>query len=196
MEPADRPRCRVVALGSGAGQALNRLVRGGQAAGVDVVAVNTDAPDLRRSAATVRVQLGAALVRGLGAGGDAEIGRLCALADAAAIREALVGAGEVVLLVGLGAGTGSGAARPVCDIVRELGVRVRAVVTLPLAFEGRRRARVAATALAQLREALGADCIVVGGEAASSTEGTPLTMVEQFARLDEAMIEAISAPPA
>jgi cell division GTPase FtsZ len=68
------------------------------------------------------------------------------------------------------------------------------VATLPLAFEGRRRARVAAAALAELREALGPDCIVVGGESAKSTEGVPLTMVEQFARLDEAMVEAISAP--
>ena len=194
MEATDQPRRRVVALGGGAGKALNRLIRGGRASGVDFVAMNTDAQYLRRSASSVRVQIGVALVRGLGAGGDAEVGRLCALADAAAIREALVGAGEVVLAVGLGAGTGSGAARPVCDIARELGVRVRAVVTLPLAFEGRRRARVAATALVELREALGPDCIVVGGEATSSTEGAPLTMVEQFARLDEAMVEAISAP--
>src|SRR5688572_24135932 len=120
---------------------MNRLVRGGRAAGVDVVAMNTDVQDLRRSAASVRVQLGTAVVRGLGAGGDAEVGRECALSDSAAIRASLAGACDVVLLVGLGGGTGSGAALPVCEVVRDLGIRVRAVVTLPFAFEGRRRAR-------------------------------------------------------
>lgn len=195
MEATDQPRRRVVALGSGAGQALNSLVRSGQSAGVDVVAMDTDAQSLRRSAASVRVQLGVALVRGLGASGDEDVGRQSALADATAIREALANAGDVVLLVALGAGTGSGAARPVCDNARGLGLRVRAVVTLPLAFEGRRRARVAAAALAELRETLGADCIVVGHAGAEPTNGAALTMIEQFARLDEAMAEALAALP-
>lgn len=157
--------------------------------------MDTDAQSLRRSAASVRVQLGVALVRGLGTSGDVEVGQQSALADDAAIREALANAGEVVLWVALGAGTGSGAARPVCDIARGLGLRVRAIVTLPLAFEGRRRARVASVALAELRETLGADCVVVGDDAAASPGGATLTMAEQFARLDEAMAEALATVP-
>lgn len=157
--------------------------------------MNTDVQDLRRSAAPVRVQLGATVVRGLGAGGDPEVGRHCALADTVVIREALAGASDVVLLVGLGGGTGSGAAGSICEIAKGLGARVRAVVTLPLAFEGRRRERVASTALAELREALGEDCVVVSLGDPASTEGPPPTMAEQFARLDEAVADALAALP-
>jgi cell division protein FtsZ len=157
--------------------------------------MNTDVQDLRRSAAPVRVQLGVSVVRGLGAGGDPEVGRDCARADAMVIGEALAGASDVALLVGLGGGTGSGAAGSICEIARGLGARVRAVVTLPLAFEGRRRARVAATALAELREALGEDCIVVSLGEPASTGGPPPTMAEQFARLDGAMAEGLAALP-
>ncbi|MFZ5480655.1 MAG: hypothetical protein ACOZNI_28085 [Myxococcota bacterium] len=195
MEPANPTRRRVIALGGGACNAMNRLVRDGKAAGVDLVAMNTDAQDLRRAAASIRVQLGTTVVRGLGAGGDAEVGQRCALDDSAAVHDAITGASDVVLLVGLGGGTGSGAALPVCDLARDLGVRVRAVVTLPFAFEGRRRARVAAEALERLREKLGADCIVVGEGIATPAGGAPVTMAEQFARLDEAMIAALATLP-
>lgn len=172
----------MAALGGGAGKALNHLLRTG-AVDATCVAVNTDAHDLRRSLAPTKLQIGAQLVRGLGCGGDAELGRACALADRAAIGEILVGVGLAILLVGLGGGTGSGGAPVVCEVATEVGARILVVATLPFPYEGRRRRRVADEALTVLTRAAGGCAIVA--DTAVPPEGEPrVTMQDLFARSD------------
>lgn len=162
----------------------------GGAGVADCAYLDTDVQDLRRSVVPVRVQMGKALCRGLACGGDGETGHAAAIEDRGAIIEALSGPGEVVLLVALGGGAGSGASPVVCELARAGGALVRAVVTLPRSFEGRRRARLAAETLVQLRESLGAGCVVVGEE--GPPDGVRLTMVEHFAQLDAAMAEGLA----
>ncbi len=178
-------RSQILALGGGASNALDHLIRtGGLAA--SLVAVNTDAQDLRRSLAPTKLQIGAQLIRGLGCGGDPEVGRDCAFADRPALGAVLAGAELVVVLVGLGGGTGSGVAPVVCEVAGELGGRVLVVATLPYPFEGRRRRRVADDALAALTEAARGRVIVAETPTPPESEAR-VTMQELFARSDSAM---------
>lgn len=179
----------VLALGGGASNALNHIVRTGGLPGA-LVAVNTDAQDLRRSLAPTKLQLGAQLIRGLGCGGDAEVGRDCALADRSALTGALAGVDLVIVLVGLGGGTGSGVAPVLCDVAAELGVEVVVVATLPYPFEGRRRRRVAEDALAALTQAARGRVIVAGTPTPPESEAR-VTMQELFARSDGAMASIV-----
>lgn len=184
-------RIRLLALGSGAGHALNHLVRTGGLASPGI-AVNTDVQDLRRSLAPTKLQLGSQIVRGLGCGGDPEVGRDGALADRAALEAALAGADLVVVVAGLGGGTGSGAAPVVCTVAADLGVKVLAVVTLPFPFEGRRRRRVAEETMVALREAA-AGRVVVAETPIPPEDGPRITMQELFARSDDAVAQLVRA---
>ncbi|HEX8295494.1 MAG TPA: cell division protein FtsZ [Chthoniobacteraceae bacterium] len=141
-------RVKIVGLGGAGGNALDRLVLDG-VPGAELVAMNTDAQALAASISTEKVQLGRNTTRGLGAGGDPEIGYAAAEESLDDIQASLQGAKMVFLCVGLGGGTGSGAARLVASIARQQGALVVAFATMPFVFEGRRR-------LAQAEEALGA----------------------------------------
>jgi cell division protein FtsZ len=181
----------VVALGSGASHALNHLLRTGGLPAT-VIAANTDVQDLRRSLSPTKLQLGASVVRGLGCGGDAEVGRDAALADREPIAQALAGAELVIVLAGLGGGTGSGAAPVVCGVASDLGIPAIAVVTLPFPFEGRRRRRVADEALVALRQA--ADGRVVVADTPVPPEGGErLPMQALFARSDASVAAIVRA---
>jgi cell division protein FtsZ len=118
----------------------------------DVVAINTDVQSLTSSVATRKVQLGRSVSRGLGAGGDPEVGYHAALESADEIREALADSDVIFICAGLGGGTGSGAAPYVAQAAREAGALVIAFVTLPFAFEGKRRNTQAREALARISE--------------------------------------------
>ena len=176
---------RVLALGSGAGRVVNRMIRDG-AVDADFIALNADAQDLKRSLARTKVLLGAKTTRGLGAGGDDELGHEVVLADQPLVEAALDGAQLVILVACLGGGTGSGGASLVCEFARARGAAVCAVVATPFPFEGRRRRRVAEHALAGLQGSLGPACVVVGVEV---EEGLP--MQRAFAALDERMADAV-----
>lgn len=182
---------QILALGGGASNALNHLIRAGGVPAT-LVAVNTDAQDLWRSLAPTKLQLGAHLVRGLGCGGDPEVGRDCAHADRPALAAVLAGAELVVVLAGLGGGTGSGAAPVVCEVAAELGVGVLAVVTLPFPFEGRRRRRVAEDALVALMQAAGGRVVVADTPVPPDGEQR-LTMQELFARSDATVANIVRA---
>ena len=143
-------RIKIVGLGGAGSNALDRIVLDGPP-GAELVAINTDMQALTGSVAGEKVQLGRATTRGLGAGGDPEIGYAAAEEAAGEIRAAFEGAQMVFLCVGLGGGTGSGAARIVASLARETGALVVAFATLPFAFEGRRRMVQAQEALAALR---------------------------------------------
>lgn len=135
-------RIKVVGVGGGGGNAVNHMVRRGLV-GVEFIAMNTDAQDLKRSLAGRRFQLGQQLTKGLGAGADPEVGREAALEDRERIAELIAGADMVFVTAGMGGGTGTGAAPVVCEVARELGALTVGVVTRPFGFEGHRRKRQA-----------------------------------------------------
>jgi cell division protein FtsZ len=142
---------KIASVGGAGLNALDRIILDGLER-ADVVAINTDVQSLTSSVATRKVQLGRGVSRGLGAGGDPEVGYQAALESADEIREALADSDVIFICAGLGGGTGSGAAPYVAQAAREAGALVIAVVTLPFAFEGKRRNTQAREALARLSE--------------------------------------------
>ena len=133
-------RIKVVGVGGGGGNAVNRMVAS-SLGGVDFIVVNTDAQALTLNEAPVRLQIGERLTKGLGAGADPAIGRKAALDDTEQLIQALDGADMVFVAAGLGGGTGTGAAPVIASLASELNALTIAVVTKPFAFEGKRRNR-------------------------------------------------------
>jgi cell division protein FtsZ len=142
---------KIVSVGGAGLNALDRIVLDGLET-ADVVAINTDVHSLTSSVATRKVQLGRSVSRGLGAGGDPDVGYQAALESADEIREALTDARVIFICAGLGGGTGSGAAPYIAQAAREAGALVIAFVTLPFRFEGKRRNAQAREALARFSE--------------------------------------------
>jgi cell division protein FtsZ len=142
---------KVVGVGGAGSNVLDRIVLDGLDK-ADLIAINTDVQSLASSVASSKVQLGRTVTRGLGAGGDPEVGYNAAFESADEIRHALTDARMIFICTGLGGGTGSGAAPAVAQVARENGSLVLAFATLPFAFEGKRRLAQAREALAKLRE--------------------------------------------
>ena len=142
---------KIVSIGGAGLNALDRIVLDGLER-ADVVAINTDVQSLASSVAPHKVQLGRSVTRGLGAGGDPELGYQAAVESADEIREALADARMIFICAGLGGGTGSGAAPYIAQLAREAGSLVVAFATLPFAFEGKRRGAQARDALARFNE--------------------------------------------
>ena len=142
---------KVVGIGGAGSNALDRVVLDGIEKS-DLIAINTDVQSLASSVAARKVQLGRSVTRGLGAGGDPELGYEAAVESADEIRQALVDARLIFICAGLGGGTGSGAAPLVAQLAREAGSLVIAFATLPFSFEGKRRAAQAQEALVRLNE--------------------------------------------
>src|SRR5574337_794523 len=149
----DSAKIKVIGVGGGGGNAVNRMIAA-DVRGVDFLVANTDAQALQVSKASVKIQLGAKLTKGLGAGANPEIGRRAALEDTEKIIEALEGADMVFVTSGLGGGTGTGGAPIVACLARELGALTVGVVTKPFAFEGRRRMAQAEYGLSELGQAV------------------------------------------
>ena len=146
-------KIKVIGVGGGGGNAVNRMIDA-QLEGVEFTVANTDLQALSVSKASVKIQLGAKLTKGLGAGANPEIGRRAALEDTDKIIDVLDGADMVFITAGLGGGTGTGGAPIVAGLARELEALTVAVVTKPFAFEGKRRMMQAEQGLAELSEAV------------------------------------------
>src|SRR5205809_2802427 len=131
-------RIKVIGVGGGGGNAVNRMVRTGLD-GVEFIVANTDLQALRSNAASLKLQIGSKLTKGLGAGADPAVGRSAALEDTEKILQALDGADMIFVTTGLGGGTGTGAAPVIASLASELGALTVAVVTKPFKFEGRKR---------------------------------------------------------
>ncbi len=142
---------KVIGVGGAGGNAVNRMISS-SLTGVDFIVANTDAQVLAESSALNKVQIGRNLTKGLGAGGDPEVGRRAAQEDADALAEILDAADMVFVTAGMGGGTGTGAAPVIAEIAREQGALTVAVVTRPFTFEGRRRRQQAEQGLEELRE--------------------------------------------
>ncbi len=153
----DAVRIKIVGVGGAGSNVLDRIVLDGIGS-VEIVAINTDVQSLTSSVATQKVQLGRTVTRGLGAGGDPEVGLAAAEEAVDEIREALEGAELIFICAGLGGGTGSGAAPLIASLAKEHGALTVAVATMPFTFEGKRRGAQAEEALAALQES--ADAVI------------------------------------
>jgi len=144
---------KVVGVGGGGSNAINRMIDAGLG-GVDFLVANTDVQALKQSKAPVKMQIGAKLTKGLGAGANPEVGRQAALEDTDKMIEALEGADMVFVTTGLGGGTGTGAAPIIASLAAELGALTIAVVTKPFSFEGKKRFAQAERGLLDLKESV------------------------------------------
>ena len=144
---------KVIGVGGGGGNAINRMIEEGLA-GVEFIAANTDIQALSSSKAETVIQLGPKLTRGLGAGGQPEVGRKAAEESEETLTEALTGADMVFITAGMGGGSGTGAAPVIARIAKSLGALTVAVVTRPFGFEGNKRGSFAVEGIQELREAL------------------------------------------
>jgi len=158
-EPKNNAKIKVIGVGGGGGNAVNRMICAG-VEGVEFIVANTDLQALQMSRAPVKIQLGTKLTNGLGAGANPEVGRRGALEDADKIIEALEGADMVFVTTGLGGGTGTGAAPIIASLASEMGALTVAVVTKPFAFEGRRRMAQAERGLAELIDSIDTTIVI------------------------------------
>jgi cell division protein FtsZ len=144
-------KIKVLGIGGAGGNAINDMITS-QMVGVDFIAANTDAQALERSLAPVKIQLGPGVTRGLGAGGDPEVGKNAAQEEAERIKQVLQGADMVFIAAGMGGGTGTGGAPVVAELSRELGSLTVAVVSKPFEFEGKMKRRLADNGIDELRK--------------------------------------------
>jgi cell division protein FtsZ len=158
-EPRNDAEIKVIGVGGGGGNAVNRMIESGMD-GIEFVVANTDLQALRMSRAPVKIQLGVKLTNGLGAGANPEVGRKAALEDSDKIIEALEGADMVFVTTGLGGGTGTGAAPIIASLASEMGALTVAVVTKPFAFEGKRRMSQADRGIAELMESVDTTIVI------------------------------------
>ena len=152
-EPVRGARIKVIGVGGGGGNAVNRMIAA-HMEGVEFIAANTDVQALKASQAPVKLQLGVRLTSGLGAGANPDVGRRAALEDSEKIIEALEGADMVFVTAGLGGGTGTGAAPVIASLASEMGILTVAVITVPFGFEGKRRLMQAERGLKELLESV------------------------------------------
>ncbi|MBV9146784.1 MAG: cell division protein FtsZ [Acidobacteria bacterium] len=158
-DPRNNAKIKVIGVGGGGGNAVNRMINA-KVEGVEFVVANTDLQALQMSQASVKIQLGVKLTSGLGAGANPEVGRKAALEDAHQIIEALEGADMVFVTAGLGGGTGTGAAPIIASLASEMGALTVAVVTKPFAFEGKRRQAQADHGLAELIDSVDTTIVI------------------------------------
>ena len=182
-------KIRVIGVGGGGSNAVNRMVREGFD-GVQFIVANTDVQALRANAAPVKVQLGEKLTKGLGAGADPSVGRHAALEDTDKLIQAIDGADLVFVTAGLGGGTGTGGAPVIASLASELGALTIAVVTRPFTFEGRKRAIQAERGLEELRDCVDS-VITIPNERLLNTIDRKTPLLDAFAAVDEVLRQAI-----
>jgi cell division protein FtsZ len=188
-EPNACAKIKVIGVGGGGSNAVNRMVRSGLD-GVEFIVANTDLQALQMNAASAKLQIGSKLTKGLGAGADPTVGRQAALEDTEKIIQALDGADMIFVTTGLGGGTGTGAAPVIASLACELGALTIAVVTKPFKFEGRKRQMQAERGLEALRDCV--DTIITIPNERLLTiidRTTPLT--DAFATADDVLRQAI-----
>ncbi len=188
-EGATGASIKVIGIGGGGCNAVNRMIEAG-IEGVEFISANTDLQALRQSNAPVKLQLGAKLTKGLGAGANPEVGRQAALEDTEKIIELLEGADMVFVTAGLGGGTGGGSAPIVASLSAELGALTVAVVTKPFLFEGKKRMSQAEQAVVELRE--GADTVItIPNERLLTTVPQCTSLVDAFKFADDVLRQAV-----
>jgi cell division protein FtsZ len=187
--PVSGASIKVIGVGGGGGNAVNRMIEAG-IEGIEFLVANTDLQVLSRSRSPIKLQIGAKLTKGLGAGANPDIGRQAAIDDTEKIIEVLEGADMVFITAGLGGGTGTGAAPIVASLATELGALTVAVVTKPFAFEGRKRMQQAEKGLAELRECVDT-VITIPNERLLHTVERNTSLQDAFRVADDVLRQAV-----
>jgi len=185
----DLPKIKVIGVGGGGGNAVNRMIQTG-VQGVDFIVANTDLQDLRKSLAPQKLQIGSNCSRGLGAGAKPGIGRNAALESIDQIRDSLQGADMVFLAAGMGGGTGTGGTPIVAQVAQEMKALTVGVVTLPFNFEAKRRRKVANGGITELRNHVDT-LIVVPNENLFSIINRRTPMTEAFGFADDVLRQGV-----
>jgi cell division protein FtsZ len=182
-------RIKVVGVGGGGSNAVNRMVQAGLD-GVEFIVANTDLQALKLNSAPNKIQIGGKLTKGLGAGADPNVGRQAALEDTEKLIEALDGADMVFVTTGLGGGTGTGAAPVIASLASELGALTIAVVTKPFKFEGKKRQVQAERGLEELRGSVDT-VITIPNERLLATIARTTSLNDAFTTADDVLRQAI-----
>ncbi|MGB2992096.1 MAG: cell division protein FtsZ [Paenisporosarcina sp.] len=180
---------KVIGVGGGGNNAVNRMIEHG-VKGVEFIAVNTDAQALNLSKSEVKLQIGAKLTRGLGAGANPEVGKKAAEESKEQIEEALRGADMVFVTAGMGGGTGTGAAPVIAQIAREIGALTVGVVTRPFTFEGRKRQTQAIGGIGSMKEAVDT-LIVIPNDRLLEIVDKNTPMLEAFREADNVLRQGV-----
>ena len=191
MGPDSVVNIKVIGVGGGGNNVVNRMVRTGTK-GVDFIAVNTDKQALAVSAATYKIQIGEKLTNGQGAGSNPEVGRKSAEENRTQISKALEDADMVFITAGMGGGTGTGAAPIVADIAKEMGILTVGVVTKPFRFEGMRRMKQAEGGIEELRCKVDS-LVIIPNERLKLATDQKITMVNAFEIADDVLQQAVQS---
>ncbi|HEV2340111.1 MAG TPA: cell division protein FtsZ [Patescibacteria group bacterium] len=183
-------KIRVVGIGGGGGNALKSMIAQSQIQGVDFIAVNTDAQALLLNSATTKIQIGDKLTKGLGSGGDPEVGRQAAEESAEKIKDMLTGSDMVFLAAGMGGGTGTGAVPVIAKIAKDLGALTIAVVTKPFSFEGTRRMVNAEDGIEILRDKVDT-LIVIPNQRILDVVDKKVSLLEAFRVADSVLSQGV-----
>ncbi len=183
-------KIRVLGVGGGGGNALSSMISQSQIQGVDFVAVNTDAQALLANPATAKIQIGENLTRGLGSGGDPEVGKQAAEESADKIKDMLEGSDMVFLASGMGGGTGTGAVPIIAGVAKEVGALTIAVVTKPFTFEGTRRMVQAEDGIENLRDKVDT-LIVIPNQRILDVVDKKLSLLEAFKVADSVLSQGV-----
>lgn len=186
--PITGARIKVIGVGGGGSNAVNRMIDAG-IKGVEFIVANTDLQALNASKAPMKIQLGSASTRGLGAGSNPEIGRQAALEDTEKLLDILEGSDMVFVTAGLGGGTGTGAAPVVASLAIELGILTVAVVTKPFTVEGKKRMAQAEKGLAELRGCVDTLLTIPNSKLREVEE--KITIMDAFKRADDVLLQAV-----
>lgn len=183
-------KIKVIGVGGGGGNSISSMIQEGGIIGVEFIAVNTDAQALLHSKATVKIQIGENLTKGLGSGGDPEVGRQAAEESKEKIKEELAGADMVFITCGEGGGTGTGASPLIAEVAREVGALTVAVVTKPFEFEGKKRKYNAEEGSDRLKEKVDTLIIVPNQRVLQIIEKkTPI--LEAFKKIDSVLHQGV-----
>ena len=183
------PKIKVVGVGGGGGNAVNTMIAA-NVDGVEFMVANTDAQALRANMASLRMQLGPKLTKGLGAGANPEVGREAAEEDRARIKELLEGANMVFIAAGLGGGTGTGAAPVIAEVAKEVGALTVAVVTKPFGFEGKQRMAKAVEGVEELKQVVDS-LIMIPNDRLSGLSGKEMGILDAFKPADDVLLQAV-----
>ncbi len=191
LEMDQLAKIKVIGLGGGGGNAVNRMVESG-VKGVEFIVANTDLQVLNNSKADVKIQIGASLTDGLGAGAKPEIGKEAALESKKEIEDALSGADMVFITCGMGGGTGTGAAPIVAEIAQALGALTVAIVTKPFSFEGKKRMQNALAGIDELRKHVDT-LIVIPNDRLREIIDKTTPMLEAFKEVDNVLRRGVQS---
>jgi cell division protein FtsZ len=182
-----RAKIKVMGVGGAGGNAVNTMIER-DLSGVEFIVANTDAQDLRKSRASVKLQIGSRITKGLGVGGNPMIGKEAALEDQTKIIEAIEGADMVFITAGMGGGTGTGGSPVVARVAKEIGALTVGVVTRPFGFEGPKRNRQALEGIESLEKEVDT-LIVIPNDRLGSVQ--KIGIVEAFKKADEILYQAV-----